>query len=90
MMNKQRAGKHAANKTTWEEEEKKGKFGTIPQLLFACSNPEMNMLKIHVKDSLERFKIISKAYQKLSKEDRKIYMANSKKNKLRKTVKICK
>lgn len=71
---------------TWEEEEKKGHLGTIPQLLYANSTPEMNILKVHCPDTLERFKIVNKAFSKLSKEEKKIYLNNSKKNKLRKVV----
>ena len=71
----------------WEEEEKRGTTGTVPQLLFANNNPEMNMLKAHCTDTLERYKMINKAFMELSKDEKKVYFNNSKKNqKLRKTV----
>ena len=71
----------------WEEEEKRGPMGTIPQLLFANNNPEMNMLKVHCTDKKERYKMINKAFLELSNEQKKVYINNSKKNqKLRKTV----
>ena len=71
----------------WEEEEKRGSMGTIPQLLFANSNQEMSMLKVHCTDKKERYKMINKAFIELPPEEKKVYINNSKKNqKLRKAV----
>lgn len=73
----------------WEEEEKRGSMGTIPQLLFANNNQEINMLKVHCTDKKERYKMINKAFIDLPPEEKKAYINNSKKNqKIRKAVSL--
>ena len=71
---------------TWEEEERKGTLGTVPQLLYANAEMAHINLKMQYKDPIERYKVINRAWQSLSKEEKKIYMNISKKNKIRKMV----
>ena len=51
---KRQAGQTAFK--TWEEEERKGPHGTVPQLLFAHSSPELAARKMQCTDKLEWYK----------------------------------
>lgn len=70
---------------TWEEEERKGNLGTVPQLLYASK--EMGMFKSRHPDPMERYKVVHLAFNRLSKEDKETYINLSRENvKLRKNV----